>query len=107
MIIYMMRGRLPWHDLDDSQMIMNQKISMSAETLCEGLPEEFSGYIRDVRDLNFDVGTKHKELRRGFQRLFRREGFEHDNIFDWTVRKFHEHEAKQLAQQLEIEHEDI
>ena len=69
---------------------MDQKAKISLEELCSDVPEEFKKYMDRVRALDFGDKPDYSRLRRMFRDLFVRRGFEHDYIFDWTVRKFME-----------------
>ena len=71
-------------------MIGEIKANISVEELCEGLPDEFAIYFNYVRSLKFGSKPKYAHLRRLFGRLFRREGFKYDNVYDWTAKLFSE-----------------
>jgi hypothetical protein len=94
MMIYFARGSLPWEGLkatrgrENNEHIKDKKINTSIEDLCDGLPEEFTAYFQYVRDLEFDEQPDYSYLRKLFGNLFLREGFEYDNVFDWTIKKF-------------------
>ncbi|EQL00648.1 casein kinase I isoform delta [Ophiocordyceps sinensis CO18] len=95
-LLYFARGSLPWqgmkaaNDHERSELIKNRKMSLSAEELCEGLPQEFTQYIEHARSLAFEERPKYAYLRRLFRRLFTAQGYQHDNVFDWTEKLFHE-----------------
>ena len=66
-------------------------MSLSGEQLCEGvLPCEFATYINYTRSLGFDDRPNYTYLRRLFCRLFCSRKFRHDNVFEWTEKRFHE-----------------
>lgn len=96
-LIYFLRGSLPWQGLKvDSnkhkeELILRKKQSTSIDELRRGFPEEFQSYFKHVYSLGFDESPDHTRLRRLFSNLFHRQGYEHDNVFDWTVLKFLEH----------------
>jgi casein kinase 1 len=98
MLVYFMDGRLPWqgikadNDKEKSHMIMEHKMAVSPEQLCEGLPKEFSQFVRDVKALQGEEGPPYQKLRDSFRQLAKAEGVEYDNVFDWTVRLFLETE---------------
>uniref|UniRef100_A0A1B0DD31 Casein kinase 1 gamma C-terminal domain-containing protein n=1 Tax=Phlebotomus papatasi TaxID=29031 RepID=A0A1B0DD31_PHLPP len=52
--------------------------------LCDCHPEEFATYLRYVRRLDFFETPDYDYLRRLFQELFDRKGYEDDGEFDWT-----------------------
>lgn len=94
MLLYFLRGRLPWHDVkaaskqEKAEQIMEYKAAISLDELCEDVPNEFKTYMSDIRALDFGEKPKYSKLRRMFRRLFTRHGFEHDYVFDWTIRKY-------------------
>ena len=65
---------------------MEQKIGMQAEGLCEGLPREFTTYLRYVKSLHDGEKPDYAMLREVFRKLAEEEGIEYDFVFDWTVR---------------------
>ncbi|KAI9675002.1 MAG: serine/threonine protein kinase [Caeruleum heppii] len=93
-LIYLLRGSLPWQDLEtddqeqERQLVLEKKQSISAQELCEGLPEEFLKYLNHVRSLRSNDMPDYAYLRRLFANLFRRRGYEYDYVFDWTELKF-------------------
>lgn len=94
--IYLYRGSLPWQNLparsakEQNMMIKEKKTNLSVEKLCEGLPKEFVAYINYARSLPFNEKPDYAHLRQAFRRLFRLRGFKHDNVYDWTVKRYHE-----------------
>ena len=85
LLLYLIRGSLPWQQIEaiteeqKLELIRKTKEAISAEALCDGLPNEFAAY--------FDK-PQYSYLRRTFQNLFSREDFEWDNVFDWTTLKY-------------------
>lgn len=69
-------------------MLLEQKKSISTEDLCAGLPKVFAAYFNHIRSQQNDDKPNYSYLRKIFQRQFLREGFKHDSIYDWTIRKF-------------------
>lgn len=93
MLVYFMRGRLPWQGLKakgDAKylLVLEKKQATSVTELCAGLPTEFADYMNYVHDLRDEDLPDYRSLRKMLDNLFRREGFEHDNVFDWTIREF-------------------
>jgi casein kinase I family protein HRR25 len=76
---------------------MKQTVSVSE--LCASLPTEFIDYMEYVRTLLDDDIPDYGYLRKMFNNLFHRQGFEYDNVFDWTIREFQRLEAESEAQQ--------
>jgi casein kinase I homolog HRR25 len=93
MLVYFMRGRLPWQGLKAKRdakylLVLEKKQGTSANELCAGLPTEFEEYMNYVRNLRDEDQPDYQHLRKMFNKLFRRQGFEYDNVFDWTIREF-------------------
>ena len=87
MLIYFMKGRLPWQGLKvDNKRINYLKIgqmkrSILPEVLCENLPSEFKDYMKYVRNLKFEETPNYSYLRNLFVQLMRKQGFEEGTIF--------------------------
>ncbi|KAF6238265.1 hypothetical protein HO173_003545 [Letharia columbiana] len=94
MLLYFIRPSLPWQGLKAAnheqreELILEKKQTISVEELCEGLPRAFAAYFDYIRSLGFDDKPKYSYLRKIFRDLFVREGFNHDNVFDWTILKY-------------------
>lgn len=98
-LVYFARGSLPWQGLrvdkkaktkEKRELIKEKKETTPVQELCEGLPEEFATYIEYTRSLGYEDKPDYAYLRQLFQRLFTARGFKHDNVFDWTERRFYE-----------------
>ncbi|KAL9540894.1 casein kinase I [Mucor bainieri] len=102
-LMYFCRGSLPWQGLKATtkkqkyDRIMEKKMTTPTELLCRGFPSEFAIYLNYTRSLRFDDKPDYSYLRKLFRDLFVREGYTYDYIFDWTVYKANEHEAKTKA----------
>jgi casein kinase 1 delta/casein kinase I family protein HRR25 len=101
MLCYFARGSLPWQglkahtDKERNELIKEKKMSMSGKDLCgDVLPSEFATYIDYTRSLGFDDKPDYSYLRKLFRHLFRSEGFNYDNVFDWTEKIFNEISAE-------------
>ena len=87
MLIYFMKGRLPWQGLKvDNKRINYLKIGqikkdILPEVLCENLPVEFKDYMKYVRNLKFEETPNYSYLRNLFVQLIRRQGFEEGTCF--------------------------
>jgi len=87
MLIYFMKGRLPWQGLKvDNKRINYLKIgqmkkNILPEVLCENLPSEFRDYMKYVRNLKFEETPNYSYLRNLFVQLMRKQGFEEGTIF--------------------------
>ena len=65
-----------------------RKMTTPTEVLCRGFPNEFAIYLNYTRSLRFDDKPDYAYLRKVFRDLFVREGFQNDDVFDWTVYKY-------------------
>jgi casein kinase I family protein HRR25 len=76
MLVYFMRGRLPWQGLKATsgearyRRILEMKQTTSMNELCAGLPTEFVDYVEYVRILLDDDITDYGYLRKMFNNLF-------------------------------------
>jgi casein kinase I family protein HRR25 len=57
--LYLLKGSLPWQSLpatrgDKKDQILQKKMSVTIEDICEDLPGEFAEYLRAVRRLGFE-----------------------------------------------------
>lgn len=64
---------------------METKETISTRDLCNGLPKEFAICFDHVDSLGVDDKPKYSYLRKIFRDFFIREGFEYDQVFDWTI----------------------
>ena len=59
MLIFFMKGGLPWQNIEDNikeqkyKKIMDMKVQTPMEKLCDGLPNEMLQYLKYVRALEF------------------------------------------------------
>mmetsp|Transcript_7939 Transcript_7939/g.25247 ORF Transcript_7939/g.25247 Transcript_7939/m.25247 type:complete len:337 (+) Transcript_7939:78-1088(+) len=89
-MMYFLRGNLPWHGLKDYskrglyQRIMDKKMSTPTEILCKRFPTEFATYFKYCRDLGFEETPDYAYARQLLKDLFIREGYSYDCVFDWT-----------------------
>ncbi|KAK5202406.1 hypothetical protein LTR41_011842 [Exophiala xenobiotica] len=93
MLVYFIRGRLPWQGLKAKRgakelLVLEKKQTTSTSELCDGLPTPFEEYMNYVRNLRYEDQPDYQHLRDMFKKLFRRQGLEYDDVFDWTVREF-------------------
>ncbi|EYU45867.1 hypothetical protein ABFS82_04G095200 [Erythranthe guttata] len=99
-LMYFLRGSLPWQGLKAGnkkqkyERISEKKVSTSIEALCRGYPTEFASYFHYCRSLRFDDKPDYAYLKRIFRDLFIREGFQLDQVFDWTILRY---QQSQLA----------
>lgn len=76
-LIYFIKGRLPWQQIrkpaadatgnankQRKEMILEMKLSLKVSELCEGLPIEFSLFLKHCRSLQFEEQPNYSYLRR-------------------------------------------
>ena len=94
MALYFLRGSLPWQGLRAAnqhrrdELVLEQKQQTGVGELCRGSPVEFATYMSYLRQLQNLNRPDYAYLRRLFSNLLRRSGFEHDHVFDWTIREY-------------------
>jgi serine/threonine protein kinase len=92
-LIYFALGALPWIGLDGKdkeqkyERISQTKLTTSVETLCKGLPTEFSTYVNYTKAMRFGDRPDYSYLRKMFRDLFIRQGYCFDLDYDWLVKK--------------------
>ncbi|KAL7710658.1 casein kinase I [Lotmaria passim] len=96
LLIYFIKGTLPWQGLKAANkdqkygLIAQVKMCTPIETLCKGIPVEFASFVNYARALRFEDQPDYGYLRAMFRRLFEREGYQEDFVYDWTVRTMQE-----------------
>lgn len=89
MLIYFMRGTLPWRKLKGQttsetwDLIKSKKLE-TAPLLTVGLPPEFEVFYKYVRGLEFGDLPDYEGLRGLLRGLADREGIEYDGGFEWV-----------------------
>jgi casein kinase 1 len=100
-LVYFLKGRLPWQGLkparDNSKRkdrgknkinkynaIYEKKKQLPIEELCSGLPQEFSEYLRSIRQLSFSEQPNYSSYRRLFRNLFSNLNYTYDK-YDWSI----------------------
>ena len=89
-LIYLMKGSLPWMGLDASdkdekyKKILDMKASISIEELCKGIPKEFAQFLYMAKHLKFTERPHYARYRRLFKSLFISSGFVYNCIYDWV-----------------------
>jgi len=95
MLLYFLRGHLPWSGLDAKskaekyRKIMETKENTDLKELCSGFPEAFQTYLEYARNLQFDQRPDYKHCHNLFanvrKELDKAEGREiQDWEYDWT-----------------------
>lgn len=95
-LIYMLKGRLPWQGLDTEELV-KCKSSVTLKELCEGLPEEFATYLSYCRSLLFVEKPDYDYLKKLFKDCFTDRNLESGFIFDWKTTGVHEESPKAVT----------
>ena len=92
-LMYFLRGSLPWQGLkvnkgeDRYKKIYIKKKNTSAESLCEGFPNEFRDYVNYTRKLGFEDDPDYNYLKGLFLKVLEKENSIIDFWFDWMKEK--------------------
>ena len=90
-LIYFLRGSLPWQGLqarnkeERYKKILQKKIDTSPYDLCYGFPKELEKYVEYTRNLEYEEEPNYEMLRGLFMKILRDEELKYDYIFDWTT----------------------
>ncbi|XP_061367412.1 uncharacterized protein LOC133310496 [Gastrolobium bilobum] len=104
-LMYFLKGSLPWQGLkavskkEKYDKICEKKLSTPIEMLCKSFPVEFASYFHYCHSLTFDQHPDYGYLKRLFRDLFTREGYDSDNVFDWTVLKYQQRQQTERQNQ--------
>lgn len=82
-LIYFLRGGLPWGGMEDPDLIAQQKLECSVEDLCHGLPVEYATLLSYSRTLPFDAKPDYDYISGLFGDPELQEGAPLDSVFDW------------------------
>ena len=89
MMIYFCKGELPWMNVKGKtkeikyKKIMEKKLEMKPDILCQGLPDEFNQYFKYVRELQFTEEPKYDFLLGLFNSAMKKNNIKNDFKFDW------------------------
>ncbi|ETO23888.1 Protein kinase domain containing protein [Reticulomyxa filosa] len=92
MLVYFVRGSLPWQGLKGDKEKKYQKIGdikkkTELNKLCKGFPDEFRQYLASCRELAFTAQPAYDEYKQYFKNVLKHLGYDpdnpQDNVFDW------------------------
>ena len=90
-LIYFIKGELPWQGMhannkeEKYQKILRMKNKITANKLCERIPEEFAKYIDYTRNLQYYEQPNYEMLKKLFISILNRFNYTFDYIYDWTT----------------------
>ena len=91
MLIYLCKGELPWINVKGKnkeikyKKIMEKKIEMKPDILCQGLPDEIKQYFNYVRELQFTDEPNYEFLLGLFNNAMKKNNIKNDFKFDWCI----------------------
>ena len=91
MMIHFCKGGLPWMNVKANnkvgkyRKIMEKKIEMKPEILCEGLLDEFREYFKYVRELQFTEEPNYEFLFGLLNNAMKKNKIKNDFKFDWCI----------------------
>ena len=91
-LIYLYKGNLPWQDINNyknkneiNDKILEKKINITIDSLCEGMPNEFNELLSYIRSLQFDEKPDYDMMRKKLIDLLNKEKISIFDInFDWN-----------------------
>ena len=92
-LIYFLRGSLPWQGLrinkkeDRYKKILEKKKIVNSKELCIGLPNQFSDFVDYCRLLKFDEEPNYEFLKGLLIQVMNNNFFEFDYVYDWSDKK--------------------
>ena len=95
MLIYLSKNSLPWmgiekQDLDKIKkykLVLKNKIKISTEELCSGLPQGFFRYLNYVKKLEFEQEPNYTFMRKCFLDILYHDNFTNELKFSWIINK--------------------
>jgi casein kinase 1 len=67
--------------------IKDKKVSTSIDQLTKGFPTEINQYMTYCRNLKFEERPDYAHCRKLLQTVFSKNGYEHDDQYDWVIKK--------------------
>lgn len=87
----MYKGSLPWQNIqakskhEKYQKILEKKINVGVEELCQGMPEEFVTLVQYIRNLQFEEVPDYEMMKNKLKNVLVREKMTNDWGFDWIL----------------------
>ncbi|KAF7592705.1 hypothetical protein BBP40_012536 [Aspergillus hancockii] len=116
MLVEFCSGYLPWDRVaaktkeERRASVALMKHNITIKELCKGLPREFEKYFEHVHTTKHGVLPDYEYLLENFRRLFFREGFKDNRVYDWThnaLEKPERERKENLKRELELEKEEL
>ena len=90
MLVYFLKGSLPWqglHGRNKSEMIKKLKEELTIDEICHNLPDAFCNFLKYCRRIEFEEKPNYNHCRGFFRDLLNKRGEVLDNYFDWILKK--------------------
>ncbi|KAJ3247993.1 casein kinase I [Chytriomyces hyalinus] len=106
--MYFLRGSLPWQGLKAAtnkqkyEKIGEKKRSTFIKDLCEGLPEQFSVYLKYSRELKFEETPDYQYLRSLMDKVLQDLNETDDGVYDWMVVLDAQRKEKELERERRV-----
>jgi len=90
-LIYFMKGSLPWQGLQYQNRdqkyiaILQKKLAIPVDVLCQGLPNQFGLFLKDIKQIEFSQRPPYEKYREMFRELFITSGYAYDYCYDWCI----------------------
>ena len=116
-LIYFLKGKLPWQDIKAKQkeerhkIIFQIKSNITIDSLCKDIPEEFANLLKYVKSLEFDEKPSYYKFYAYFHNLISKLNNDHieENIFNFiwekmlvdNMNKYNENNDEYIIQEAE------
>ena len=96
MLVYLALNYLPWSNFffnttlnpeSKTKKLSCLKSSITPESLCKGLPEEFASFIKYCRKLEFEKEPDYDYLKSLFKNILSRNPLKNELFFFWTIKR--------------------
>ena len=86
-LIYFIKGELPWTHKKHNRVILSEKLNISLDELCEGLPEEIKEFIKYAKELKFDQQPDYYYLKNLLLKAATKHGIDINKVkYDWDIK---------------------
>ena len=91
LLIYFLKGKLPWQGINAKTKeekyikILEKKIEINSNELCDGIPTEFVEFLEYIKNLEYNDKPEYEMLRHLFDNIMKKNKFNYDYIYDWTT----------------------
>ncbi|KAA6365889.1 MAG: putative tau-tubulin kinase 1, partial [Streblomastix strix] len=84
-LVELYKGKLPWNNITDSDMVVSLKIESQGGQLVENMPPEFRQFDDHIFSLNYEDEPDYLYLISLLESIADREGIDLDTRFDWEI----------------------